>query len=98
MSIHFATRVDQLPSFFQVPCIACEITGETGQADSVVCATSGFGLGSCTNHIDVTARVLRTLRNYELAGLRTAFVTAGITPEPQHGGERTEQHSEGGGN
>ncbi|MEU1180598.1 hypothetical protein ABZ464_23650 [Streptomyces sp. NPDC005820] len=84
MSIEFATRVDQLPSFFQMPCIACEITGDDGQANSVVSASSGLGLGSCTDHIEVTARVLRRLRSYELAGLRTSFVTAGITPEPQH--------------
>ncbi|MFI1703004.1 hypothetical protein [Streptomyces griseoruber] len=84
MTIEFATRVDQLPSFFQMPCIACEITGQDGQASGVVSATSGLGLGSCTNHIEVTARVLRRLRNYELAGLRASFVTAGITPEPQH--------------
>ncbi|MGW4731795.1 hypothetical protein ACWEQC_21975 [Streptomyces shenzhenensis] len=84
MTIEFATRVDQLPSFFQMPCIACEITGDDGQATGVVSATSGLGLGSCTDHIEVTARVLRRLHNYELAGLRASFVTAGITPEPQH--------------
>lgn len=84
MTIEFATRIDELPSFFQMPCIACEITGETGLASSIVSATSGLGLGSCTKHIEVTVRVLRRLRNYELAGLRASFVTAGLTPEPQH--------------
>ncbi|MGO4759445.1 hypothetical protein AB4212_64315, partial [Streptomyces sp. 2MCAF27] len=84
MPIEFATRVDQLPSFFQMPCITCEITGEDGQASSVVSASSGLGLGSCTDHVEVTARVLRRLRSYELAGLRASFVTAGIAPAPQH--------------
>ncbi|MET9083688.1 hypothetical protein ABZX77_17635 [Streptomyces sp. NPDC004237] len=81
MPAEFATRVDELPSFFQMPCIACEITGQYGLASSVVSATSGLGLGSCVNHIEVTARVLR---NYELAGLRASFVTAGSIPEPEH--------------
>ncbi|WP_369228425.1 hypothetical protein AB5J52_48105 (plasmid) [Streptomyces sp. R39] len=84
MPVEFATRVDQLPSFFQMPCIACEITGQYGRASSVVSATSGLGLGSCVNHIEVTARVLRSLCNYELAGLRASFVTAGSVPEPKH--------------
>ncbi|MER6632239.1 hypothetical protein ABT301_29165 [Streptomyces sp. NPDC000987] len=84
MSIEFATRVDPLPSFFTMPCIACGITGGDSQASSTVTATSGLGLGSCADHTEVTVRVLRRLRNYELAGLRASFVTAGIAPEPQH--------------
>ncbi|PWI05494.1 hypothetical protein DIZ27_38850 [Streptomyces sp. NWU339] len=84
MTIEFATRVDQLPDFFEMPCIACEVTGDTGQASSTVSATSGLGLGSCSDHIEVTAQVLRRLRSYDLTGLRASFLTAGIIPEPQH--------------
>ncbi|GGZ73094.1 hypothetical protein ACFOOM_01080 [Streptomyces echinoruber] len=82
--VTFATRVDLVPIWFTMPCIACEITGTDGEAAGLVSATSGLGLASCAAHLEITARVLRRLRSYELTGLRAAFVTAGITPEPQH--------------
>ncbi|QDN54075.1 hypothetical protein [Streptomyces sp. S1D4-20] len=84
MATQFATRVDQIPSFFEMQCIACEITGHDGRASGVVTATSGLGLGSCADHAEVTARVLRTLRNYELAELRASFVSAGLAAGPQN--------------
>lgn len=83
MNTQFATRADQIPSFFQMPCIACEFTGDDARASGVVTATSGLGLGSCADHAEVTARVLRTLRTYELAGLRASFVSAGLAAGPQ---------------
>ncbi|KUN32498.1 hypothetical protein AQJ11_02940 [Streptomyces corchorusii] len=83
MTFDYTIHVDQLPSWFTMPCIACEIAGQTGQASSVVEASSGLGLGSCTDHIEVTSRVLRRLRSYE-AALRASFLTAGIIPAPQH--------------
>lgn len=84
MTVLFATCVVQLPGSFQVPCIACEITGQDGQARGIVTATSGLALASCADHTEVTARVLGRLCNDELAGLRASFVSAGLTSEPQH--------------
>ncbi|MDQ0961987.1 MULTISPECIES: hypothetical protein [unclassified Streptomyces] len=82
MTLTFAVRACKVPDWFQMPCIACEITGDDGRAVCVVTATSGLGLAACPDHTDVTQQVLRTLRSYELAGLRTSFVTAGLTAEP----------------
>ncbi|MGW2421473.1 hypothetical protein ACWC0C_19865 [Streptomyces sp. NPDC001709] len=84
MTGQFATCFEEIASSFRMPCIACEIAGGDGQAGGVVTATSGLGLGSCTDHAEVTARALRTLRNYELAGLRDSLVSAGLATRPQH--------------
>lgn len=84
MTVNFSVRMCKVPSWFQMPCIACEITGQDGRAICVVNATSGLGLAACPDHTEVTQHVMRVLRSYELAGLRASFVTAGITPEPQH--------------
>lgn len=82
MSMKFTVRVVKVPSWFQMPCIACEITGQDGRAICVVNATSGLGLAACPDHTEATEKVLRTLRSYELVGLRASFVTAGLTAEP----------------
>jgi hypothetical protein len=63
-----------------MPCIACEITGNDGQAVATISATSGLGLATCARHTEVTERVLRRLQSYE-AGMRASFVTAGLTTE-----------------
>src|SRR5690349_4284062 len=81
MTITFATRVDPVPTWFQMPCIACEITGNHGEAAGLVSATSGLGLATCARHTVVTDRVLSRLRDYDLTGMRASFVTAGLTTE-----------------
>ncbi|MGW4007918.1 hypothetical protein [Streptomyces sp. NPDC004763] len=85
MDFTYTTTIDELPSWFAMPCIACEVIGSTGKATALVSASSGLGLASCTGHVEVTERVLRRLHSYEV-GLRTSFVTAGIItePTPQH--------------
>ncbi|MDQ0762036.1 hypothetical protein [Streptomyces canus] len=85
MSKEFAVNIDTVPSWFEMPCIACDITGGESRAKSVVKASSGLGLGTCDDHTDVTYQVMRSLRTYDLAGLRTSFVTAGLTAEPHPG-------------
>jgi hypothetical protein len=82
MTVKFSVSVRELPSWFQMPCIACEITGQDGRAIRVVNATSGLGLAACLDHTEVTQQVMRVLRSYELVGLRASFVTAGLTAEP----------------
>ncbi|MFE3033040.1 hypothetical protein ACFXKY_15520 [Streptomyces canus] len=79
MPITFATRVDTVPSWFQMPCVACEILRQEGEAVSLVSATSGLGLASCTPHLETTEQVLSRLTSYDLAGLRASFVSAGLT-------------------
>jgi hypothetical protein len=68
LTVRFATDVVQLPGFFQMPCVACEITGQDGQATGVVTATSGLGLASCADHAEVTVRVLGALGTYDWPG------------------------------
>jgi hypothetical protein len=79
----FATQVDQLPSWFQMPCIAHQMTGQAGHGTCLVSASSGLGLSSCADHVELTEQVLRRLRNYELAGLRASFISAGLTTAQQ---------------
>lgn len=79
MTIEFAVTVDRAPSWFAMPCIACQIDGSGGQAEMVINASSGLGLAACDDHTDVTYQVMRRLRSYDLAGLRTSFVSAGLT-------------------
>ncbi|WP_086859793.1 hypothetical protein [Streptomyces milbemycinicus] len=81
MTVEFATRIEPMPSWFEMPCIACELTGHDGEAVGLVTATSGLGLAACVRHIEVTDRVLRRLRNYDLVEMRASFVSAGLTTE-----------------
>ncbi|MEU2264990.1 hypothetical protein ABZ568_00750 [Streptomyces olindensis] len=77
--ITFATSTSTIPPWFRMPCIGCEILGRKGEAMGVVTATSGLGLASCLSHLDMTTQVMRTLTSYDLAGLRAAFIAAGLT-------------------
>ncbi|MGW3445641.1 hypothetical protein [Streptomyces sp. NPDC001076] len=79
--ITFTTRVHGFPSWFSMPCVACEILGRKGEAFTSVEATSGLGLATCEPHLKVTEQVMTKLRDYDLAGLRAAFISAGLTTE-----------------
>ncbi|MFJ2630197.1 hypothetical protein ACIO6T_44640 [Streptomyces sp. NPDC087532] len=87
MAIQFSTRFERIPSFFQMPCIACDVAGKGGQAVGVVTATSGLGLGSCVDHVESTGRALRTLSSYELAEFRALLAGAGEPPQDRATGE-----------
>ncbi|WP_371099008.1 hypothetical protein [Streptomyces sanglieri] len=78
MNAMFEVNTAPMPSVFDMPCIACEITGGESSANNLVEAGSGLGLAACTSHTDVTAQVMATLTNYGSAGLHTAFMTAGL--------------------
>ncbi|MFJ7489717.1 hypothetical protein ACIQZB_00400 [Streptomyces sp. NPDC097727] len=78
MNAQFAVSIAPVPSTFNMPCVACGITGGHSAASNLVDANSGLGLAACTGHTDVTTQVMTTLLSYELAELRAAFVTAGL--------------------
>ncbi|WP_019061738.1 hypothetical protein [Streptomyces prunicolor] len=77
--ITFDTRVHSFPSWWQMPCVACEILGSNGKAVISVEATSGLGLATCPAHLETTERVMRTLTGYDEDGLRAVFFSAGLT-------------------
>lgn len=71
----------EVPTWFQMPCIPCQLLGDDTRADVTVEATSGLGLASCTSHQHATQQVMRTLDSYDLTGLRASFVTAGLATQ-----------------
>lgn len=71
----------EVPAWFQMPCIACQLLGISSRATVTVEATSGLGLASCPNHEHATRQVMRTLDSYDLTGLRASFVTTLLTPQ-----------------
>ncbi|MEU0627733.1 hypothetical protein [Streptomyces sp. NPDC005989] len=77
MNVQFAVNTAPVPSTFDMPCIACEITGGDSAASSLVNADSGLGLAACTGHTDLTVQAMATLTSYNPAELRNAFMTAG---------------------
>ncbi|WP_330435829.1 hypothetical protein OIC43_37105 [Streptomyces sp. NBC_00825] len=78
MTTMFEVNTAPVPSTFDMPCIACEITDGDSAASNLVEAGSGLGLAACAGHTDLTVQVMATLTSYGPAGLRAAFVTAGL--------------------
>lgn len=78
MRTMFEVNTAPVPSTFDMPCIACEITGGDSAASNLVVAGSGLGLAACTGHTDVTVQAMATLISYDPAELRTAVMTAGL--------------------
>ncbi|MFE2424991.1 hypothetical protein [Streptomyces hokutonensis] len=83
--ITFTIHVRGFPSWFTMPCVACEILGRTTQAATSVEASSGLGLAACEPHLEVTEKVMTKLTTYDDAVLRSAFISAGLTGEPKDG-------------
>ncbi|MGA5599589.1 hypothetical protein ACPCUF_00885 [Streptomyces griseoincarnatus] len=72
---------EEVPAWFEMPCIPCQLLGISSRATVTVKATSGLGLASCTSHEQATRQVMRTLDSYDLTGMRTSFVTALLAPQ-----------------
>jgi hypothetical protein len=69
-----ATRTEPVPSFFNMPCIACAVGDEGTRATHTVTSGKGVGLASCAAHLDQTrAAVLRVSTTTQMISIQSLF-------------------------
>ncbi|WP_327345931.1 hypothetical protein [Streptomyces europaeiscabiei] len=73
------TSQHEVPSFFEMSCVAHLLGGEQAHAAFIISATSGYGLAACTEHRDVTDLVVARMSVDDDDQLRALFGRQGLT-------------------